>query len=139
MTTRRHRARSLTLTAAGAALATLVAAATTACDPERAVDCARFAVDVALSAERLEDAVITSVLDDDTEALEELAEDVEELQDRIEDTDVTQAAESVLQAAENIVEAAREGEVPDLEPLADATTELTTICGSSDDDNDGGE
>ncbi|MGP3970247.1 hypothetical protein [Streptomyces sp. 6N223] len=114
---------------------TLAAGASTACDVQRAVDCAVLALEVSNAGDRVAEAVATSVIEDDADAFRELAEDIEELQDRVQDTDVREAAESVGEAAENIEQAVERGETPDLSPLVDATSELTGVCTPSDGDN----
>jgi hypothetical protein len=121
------------LSAASSALApalalALAAGATSACDIQQAVDCTRLALQISTASDRIEQAVTTSLLGDDTDAFQELAEDVEELNRRIEDTEVREAADSVAEAADNLQQAVERGETPDLSPLADATSELTTVC-----------
>ncbi|MGP4114372.1 hypothetical protein ACTWP5_26110 [Streptomyces sp. 4N509B] len=116
-------------------LAVMAVTGTLACDLQRAVDCAQLALEVTTSADSLENALSTEALGDDVDALDELSEDVGELQDRVGDTDVQEAADSVVEAAENLTRAVEEGEVPDLTPLADATSELTTVCASAPEDS----
>jgi methyl-accepting chemotaxis protein len=121
--------RAARLSVAAVALASLAGGVVTSgCDVQRAVDCARLALAVANSGDTLENAVLTSLVEDDAGALEELHRDVEELKDRVRDTDVREAADSVAEAADNVQRAAEEGGEPDLTPLADATDELTEVC-----------
>jgi hypothetical protein len=109
----------------------LAGGAVSACDLDRAVDCARLALQVSNASDRVADAVATSVLDDDIDAFGELAEDIGELERRVNDTDVREAAESVSEAAENLQRTVEDGREPDLTPLVDATAELTTVCSPS--------
>lgn len=134
-----RRRRGLRAGGGGVALAASLALAfgtTTACDLQQAVDCARLALQVSTAADRVGEAVATSVILDDDEAFRELADDIDELRDRIENTDVREAADAVVEAAENIEEAIDRGETPDLSPLADATAELTTVCTPTDRDRE---
>jgi hypothetical protein len=115
----------------------LAAGAGTACDVQRAVDCAVLALEVSNAGDRVAEAVATSAVEDDLRAFRELGEDIDELTDRVEDTDVREAAESVGEAANNLEQAVERGEAPGLSPLLDATAELTTVCTPS--GGDGGE
>ncbi|WP_063784217.1 hypothetical protein [Streptomyces sp. SBT349] len=117
------------LAASGAALAVVLSTvAMTGCDLQRAVDCARLAVEVTDSVATFELATEGENPGVVVDAADEVTDDVAELRDRVEDTDVRAAADSVQEAVDSIADGVENGTPVDLSPLGDATAELTEVC-----------
>ncbi|MDT0267889.1 hypothetical protein RM844_16535 [Streptomyces sp. DSM 44915] len=119
--------KSIRMALAGGVLAATAALGATACDPQRAVDCARLALEVGGSVDDVGRALDSEDPAGFTDAADAAQEDLGALRDDVSDTDVRAAADSVGEALDNL-RAVGDGEVPDLSPLNDAMDELTSAC-----------
>jgi hypothetical protein len=100
------------------------------CDVQRAVDCARLALEVSESVDRLERAASGEDPEAFVDAADAVTGDIDELRGSVEDTDVREAADSVREAVDSVSGSFEEGVTVDLSPLGDAVGELTGACTS---------
>ncbi|MDT3399648.1 hypothetical protein RKE29_23905 [Streptomyces sp. B1866] len=127
----RHRRTTAVTTLAAAALVALAVPALTGCDTvAKAVDCARFAVDVTGDIDDLQRGLTNAAVNPDEadQALDALEKDIDKLRKHGDNADVDKAVDHLQKAVTNIRTAADKGETPDLAPLRDAAGELTDVC-----------
>lgn len=119
-------------TAAAALTVTMSqAVALTGCGAvEKALDCARTAMVVVDSVERLEQAVSDGVENpaEAARALDEIDRDLDRISDQTDNVDVDQAVEDMRQGLSDARQDLDEGRAPRVGSLARAGEELTTVC-----------
>ncbi|ARQ70452.1 hypothetical protein CAG99_17815 [Streptomyces marincola] len=111
-----------------AALAVAAAMTLGACDVQRAVDCARLALEVSQSVDELEQAAQGENPDVLVDAVDAVGNDIQELRDTVDDVDVQEATDSVEEAVDSVRAGVEDGTSIDLSPLGDAVDALTDVC-----------